>query len=451
MSFHGGITREEASMERSWLNQSALVIITAILVVVPGAWGQSTYETLYEFSGGANENFPSGVIFDQAGNLYGTTGQGGANSCPGGLGCGTVFKLTPDAHESWTESVLYNFCSLPNCADGFLPPSGLIFDQAGNLYGETYLGGGRVGCDCGVVFELSPNSDGNWTEKVLHHFRDAADGGLPIGGLIFDQAGNLYGTTYGGTRNGVVFRLTPNSDGSWTEKVLHSFPLNRAEGAGPEGGVIFDKAGNLYGTTAFGGNTSCGDGAGCGVVFELTPNGDGGWTEKVLHRFTDGADGGFPAAGLIFDQAGNLYGTTEEGGNLSQCVGVGCGGVFELIPNADGRWAEKVLHHFSGGGDGGVPFAAVILDEEGALYGTTGWGGNLNDCTGSGLPGGCGVVFKLTPNSNGAWNETVLHRFLDNPGALPEAGVIFDASGNLYGTTTGDGTNTFGSVFEITP
>jgi hypothetical protein len=432
------------------VSASLLVLITVILVVAPGAWAQSKYKTLYRFTGVADGDFPRDVIFDHSGNLYGAAGEGGSGPCSDG--CGLIYKLTPTSDGSWTKSVLYSFCSLTNCADGFYPFSSLIFDQAGNLYGETYLGGGPVGCDCGVVFELIPSVDGSWSEKVLYHFTDGADGGLPIGGLIFDQASNLYGTTYGGTGYGVVFQLTPNSDGSWTENVLHSFQ-DRAGGAGPLAGVIFDQAGNLYGTTAFGGNINCGSGAGCGVVFELIPNGDGSWKEKLLHRFTNRAGGGFPGAGLIFDQAGNLYGTTEEGGNPSQCVGegVGCGVIFELIPNADGSWKETVLQHFTGGKDGGLSFAGLIFDQAGNLYGTAAWGGNLNYCTGNGFSGGCGVVFKLVPNSKGGWNEIVLHRFVHDPGTHPVFGVIFGAGGNLYGTTQGDGVTTFGSVFEITP
>jgi uncharacterized repeat protein (TIGR03803 family) len=184
-----------------------------------------------------------------------------------------------------------------------------------------------------------------------------------------------------------------------------------------------------------------------GVIFELTPNPDGSWKEKVLHTFMDGKDGESPNGALIFDQAGNLYGTTVGGSNLGDCDGVGCGTAFKLTPNPDGSWTESVLHHFTGGKDGADPAAGLIFDHAGNLYGTTEAGGNLN-CN-SGV--GCGVVFKLTPNSNGGWQERVLHAFTDRAGAFPLAGLIFDAAGNLYGTTGGDGTTTFGSVFEITP
>jgi uncharacterized repeat protein (TIGR03803 family) len=261
---------------------------------------------------------------------------------------------------------------------------GLILDQAGNLYGTTTIGG-NCWYYCGVVFKLTPGTGGSWTENVLHSFcslKNCRDGGFSLASLIFDRMGNLYGTTaYGGAYNaGSVFKLTPNSDGGWIESVLHSFCSSRncRDGGGPVGGLIFDVAGNLYGTTSGGGAYRQ------GVVFELTLNGDGSWREKVLHQFTGGKDGSYPIVGLTFDQAGNLYGTANQGG--SNC--------------------------------------------------------NYGDC---------GVVFKLEPNSKGRWSERVLHYFQDHPGANPSGNLIFDTVGNLYGTTAGDGSATHGSVFEIKP
>ena len=220
----------------------------------------------------------------------------------------------------------------------------------------------------------------------------------------------------------MVFQLTPNSDGSWTQNVLHSFQ-DRVGGAGPLAGVIFDQAGNLYGTTAFGAISTV---AAVRAVVSCS-NWSRTGTEagkRSCFMFTNRAGGGFPGAGLIFDQAGNLYGTTEEGGNPSQCVGEGngCGVVFELIPKAGGGWKEKVLHHFTGGKDGGLSFAGLIFGQAGNLYGTAAWGGNLNYCTPYGFSGGCGVVFKLVPNSKGGWNEIVLHRFVHDPGTHPVFG-----------------------------
>jgi len=394
---------------------TALMIVIAVFMLTPGAWAQTKFKTLYKFTGGADGAFPyADLIFDQAGNLYGTTSDGGA------YGGGVVFQLTPNTDGSWTESVLYSFCSLTNCDDGSGPMAGLILDRAGNLYGTTSGGGDGWG----TVFMLTPNSHGTWTESVLHAFT-GEDGTYPNAGLIFDQAGNLYGTT------GVAaFKLTPNSDGTWTESVLHIFT-----GADGNAGLIFDEAGSLYGMTHNGG-------FGFGVVFELIPNPDGTWKEKVLHQFGAGRDGGYPMAALIFDHSGNLYGTTNGGGAYD--VGV----VFKLTPNVDGSWKERILHTFNYNGKGGYdPNASLILDSAGNLYGTTVAGGN-SICSGD---RGCGVVFKLAPDAHGGWTETVLHAFQDKPGANPQAALIFDAAGNLYGTTAGDGSTTFGSVFELTP
>ena len=406
---------------------AALTILVVTLLLAPSALAAGKFKTLHRFTGGKDGGNPSGgVIFDQVGNLYSTTQYGGSGS-------GTVFELTPNQDGSWTESVLYSFTG----SDGSWPRGSLIFDQAGNLYGTTFFGGAT---GCGTVFELTPNPDGGWTESVLDSFR-GSDGCNPIAGVILDAEGSLYGTTLNGRggadRSGTVFKLTPNSDGSWTEQVLHRFS-GKDGWYLDDGNLVFDAAGNLYGTAALGGNIRSVCTSGCGTVFRLSPNQDGSWTEQVLHRFS-GKDGATPESTLIFDKSGNLYGTTRDGG--AHGVGV----AFELVPNADGTWKEKVLHQFTGGKDGARLYEGVIFDQAGNLYGTTVIGGNLSACGG----GGCGVVFKLAPNSNGGWNETVLHTFMDHPGAGPWAEMIFDAAGNLYGTTAGDSTN--GSVFEITP
>ena len=415
---------------------AALMIVIVIVMFAPVAAAQSKYKTLYRFTGSTDGNLSqASLIFDQVGNLYSTTTLGGA-------GYGTVFELTPNQDGSWTESVLYSFTG---GADGADPFAGLIFDQAGNLYGTTYQGGSA---GVGTVFQLTQTKNGNWSESVLHSFT-GSDGSYPVGGVILDANGNLYGATTAGGKGscyvfapgcGTIFDLTPNLDGTWTENVLYSFK-GVTDGSYPDhGSLLFDAAGNLYGATAAGGKGSCGVfGPGCGTIFELIPNSDGTWKEQVLHRFSGGKDGATPEPTLIFDQSGNLYGTTLLGGAH------GVGNVFEVTPNADGSWKEKVLHQFKGGDWG--PWAGVIFDRAGNLYGTTLTGGNLSVCGDQ----GCGVVFKLAPNSNGGWTETVLHTFMDHPGALPNALLIFDASGNLYGTTAGDSSKTYGSVFEITP
>ena len=341
-----------------------------------------------------------------------------------------------------TEKKLHNFGI--NGTDGVYPQAGLIFDAAGNLYGTT-ADGGDYGV--GTVFELTPNGSGGWTEKKLHNFGiNSADGNSPSASLIFDAAGNLYGTTqYGGDFPcdllgcGTVFELTPDGSGGWTEKKLHNFGINEKDGIYPRAGLIFDGAGNLYGTTYQGGSGPCS--SGCGTVFELTPTDDGGWTEKKLHSFgLNSKDGIYPFAGLVFDAAGNLYGTTYQGGDFT-CGDSGCGTVFELT-RTGGRWLEKKLHNFGNGTDGANPYAGLTFDAAGNLYGTTAQGGDYNN----------GTVFELTPNGSGGWTERKLHNFgINNKDAtLPQAGLIFDDAGNLYGTTAEGGDDSGGTVFEIT-
>jgi uncharacterized repeat protein (TIGR03803 family) len=387
----------------------AVAIMTLIvsLLLATGALAAGKYKTLHVFTGSEEGSPWASLIFDQPGNLYGTTGQ-------------DAFELKPNADGSWTESSLYALGS-----DG-----PLIFDGKGNLYGTTYNWPGG-----GEVFELTPNLDGSWTPNVLYIFcpeTGCRDGALPMGGLVFDQAGNLYGTTsYGGVNNrGTVFKLTLNEGGSWSESVLHSFTGGR-DGAAPESSLILDKAGNLYGTTLLGGaNVN-------GVVFKLTPNANGTWAEKVLHQFTGGKDGGQPRSGVIFDSIGNLYGTTQYGGTYGEGV------VFKLVQQSNGNWTEKVLHQFTGNKDGSVPYAGVIFDQAGNLLGTTYYGGAY----------GRGVAFRLTPNAKSGWNETVLHAFAKQA-ANPAGGLITDKAGNLYGTTSRcdpRDQNFNGSVFELTP
>jgi len=423
-----------------------VIVITVILLVVPGAWAQNNYKTLHKFKQGTRDGQdPSGgLVFDQSGNLYGVTFYGGAE------GVGVVFKLTHQSDGSWRKDILHSFTGV----DGYYPSGGLVFDAKGNLYGTTQ-GGGTAGA--GTVFQLAPNSNGTWTESVLHSFcslTNCSDGVSPVAGVIFDEAGNLYGTASGagGGHGGVVFKLTPNSNGAWTESVLYTFCSlsNCTDGADPSSALIFDGAGNLYGTTQYGGRFTCPHPrgtVGCGVVFKLAPNSGGGWTETVPYTFcplNKCYDGSAPTASLIFDQAGNLYGTTGYGGDPAcNGEGVGCGVVFELTPNANGSWKEKVLHSFRG--RNGAEPNDLTFGPAGDLYGNTKWGG-VNGCF-----NGCGVVFKLTPN-NGGWKETALHTFVDHSGAGPGGSLIFDANGNLYGVSGGDGNgHTFGSVFEITP
>jgi len=238
--------------------------------------------------------------------------------------------------------------SLPEGADGGCPNGGLVFDAAGNLYGASWSGGAYGG---GTVFELTPNPDKTWTESVLYDFTGGLDGSVPAAPLIIDAQGDLYGTAlYGGTGWGVVFKLTPNSGGTWTQSVLYTFAGTPDLGHA-EGNVIFDAAGNLYGTAYEGGSAKCG-GGGCGGVFKLAPSQNGTWTESVLHRF-NGADGADPQGGLVFDANGDLYGATVWSGHFGGCGNNRCGTIFELTPNPDGTWAIHFPHRFTGGKDGG--------------------------------------------------------------------------------------------------
>jgi uncharacterized repeat protein (TIGR03803 family) len=409
-------------------------LVTFIVISFVTSGYAATEQVLYSFNGG----FPfAGLISDSAGNLYGTTRSGGD------YGCGSVFELTLTA-GSWTGTVLHSFnggaCFPYNTADGEDPYAGLIFDAIGNLYGTTRSGGDY---DRGTVFELTPTA-GGWTETVLYSSFNHKNGAGPFSGLISDSVGNLYGTTYrGGTYGyGTVFELIkPGTKGrSWIEKILHSFYPK--VGIYPYAGLISDSAGNLFGTTLDGGTY------GYGTVFELIkPASKGGsWTEKILHSFEDnGTDGGIPYAGLVFDTVGNLYGTTLYGGAHSGSLDLG-GIAFELIKpgTKGGSWTETVLYTFNGApGDGAGPYAGLIIDSAGNLYGTTSSGGVY----------GSGTAFELTLTMGMSWTETMLHSFDGNgmDGESPEAGVLQDTAGNLYGTTVNGGAYDYGTVFEITP
>jgi uncharacterized repeat protein (TIGR03803 family) len=426
------ITLTQLQFKRqSWWRTVFNAIITVALAFtwVYGANAASTEKVLYSFHGTPDASIPtSNLISDDAGNLYGTTARGGISD--GYYGNGTVFKLSP-ASGHWRETILYKFSG---GSDGKYPSSGLVSDSAGNLYGTTSQGGSSS-CGCGVVFKVDPSG----TETVLYSF-NGTDGDEPMGGLIFDAHGDLFGTTTNGGTNfdGTVFELVPNSDGTWTEQVLYSFTSGSGDGSNPEAGVVMDHAGNLYGTTESGGNNP-----GDGTVFELKHSGSS-WKESILYSFTGGADGSRPFAGLTIHD-GKLYGTTIAGGS-------GTGVVFELQRGSSG-WTETVIYAFKGHPDGASPEAAVIFDQSGNLYGTT-YSGGWRYCF-----IGCGTIFKLTPKSGGGWQETVLYQFNGrgvSDGQNPEASLLRDAKGHLYGTTPlGGGTKSCpegcGVVFKLSP
>lgn len=436
----------EKTKTLSFTLQSAL----AVLLIAGTSLGSDRETVLHNFTGTNGLSPYAALVADAAGNLYGTTVNGGTYNQ------GTVFELTPSSTGGWQGKVLYTFTG---AGDGGWPYANLILDSQGNLYGTADLGGitcGPLGsAGCGLVFRLSPGSNGSWTENVLYAFTGGSDGAGPLGGLIFDKSGNLYGTTsFGGYITignppcivgcGVAFRLTPAVSGSWTETVLHAF----GEGSDlsmPYAAMLFDAAGNLYGTANTGGAYAAGG------IFELSPSSGGSWTETVLYSFTDGSDGAWPQSPLLFDGSGSLYGAALGGGNDTACPG-GCGVIFKLSPSAHG-WRESVIHTFSGGSDGALP-VSIVFDSAGNLYGAADAGGSTN------CPyGGCGTIFKLTKGSKGGWIEGTLHEFTGlRDGGVPYGGVILDAAGDVYGTTSMGGyvnANTCpsgcGNVFELLP
>jgi uncharacterized repeat protein (TIGR03803 family) len=394
-----------------------LALLARFALLAASLSGQ-TEKTLHNFNTLDGSSPQSGLTMDAAGNLYGTTAEGGT------YGAGEVFELRPNGSGGWTETVLYSFTG---GADGSTPfSSGVIFDSSGNLYGTTVTGGAK---NKGAVFELSPAATG-WSERVLYSFRSGNDGALPYAGLVFDPAGNLYGATYQGGHYsvGTVFELSPSGHGQWTEKVIHAFFGN--DGEGPLGSLTIDSNGNLYGTTFSGGSHNY------GVVYRITPSSTGTWTESVLHAFTGGGDGGWPnAMRPALDSSGSIFGTTQVGGAF------GSGTVWRLY-SAGGAWREQVLYSFEGN-VADSPVSGVVFDAAGNLYGTC-----------SNLTGGItsvGAVYELIRQSSGRWNGTILHAFFGADGAYPVGPVLLDAAGNLYGTTSLGGAGKAGVVFEITP
>ena len=389
---------------------------------------------------------PSDLAADTAGNLFGTTRGGGPS------GGGTIFELKHRANGRYKFEQLYGFCSEMNCLDGQLPGGRPVVDVSGNLYG-TALGGGTSGYN-GVVWELK-RSHGVWKLKVLHNFcppeGDCSDGVEPMAsltyasavtGALYDGKSPLYGVTpFGGAGfQGVVFQLTPDKSG-WDFQVLYTFCPggNCGGGAVPNGPLLPDAAGNLYGMTYGGGSASR------GAVFELSQSG-GNWSESALYSFcqqADCVDGEQPSGGLAMDGTGVLFGTASAGGNFCSGNNIGCGVLFKLAPNG-GQWQQTVLHSFcseSNCADGATPAAAPFIDTNGDLIGTAQFGGNADSK---------GVVWRFSGG-----NFEAMHKFCrksDCPdGANPAAAVISDGAGHLIGTTAYGGPNNGGSVYEIAP
>jgi uncharacterized repeat protein (TIGR03803 family) len=409
--------------------QAALVAVVALVfTLTTTASAQYTETVLHNFANASTDGQgpATALIFDPAGNLYGTTSVALGGS-------GVAFELSPSA-SGWTETILYTFPL--GRGNHPSPSSGLTRDASGNLYGVTFQGGTS---NQGMVYELSPGSSG-WTATTLYSFAGGSDGSNPSGNVIFDAAGNLYGTTSGVLDSGcgTVFKLSPGS-GGWTETILYSFTCG-ADGSAPGGNIVFDSAGNLYGAASAGGDATSGCFAGCGTIFRLSPLSGGGWKFGRLFTF-HGKVGGSAPLGVIADTAGNLYGPALGGGG--GCGGtLGCGLVFKLTkPSQPGPWIESVLHPFTSKHDGSGP-SGVILDSAGNIFGTASQGSAFNT----------GNVFKISPSSTGQWTFSVLYSFGNGSnGATPNGGVILDSSGNLYGTTLNGGSANAGTVFELSP
>jgi uncharacterized repeat protein (TIGR03803 family) len=380
-----------------------------------------------------------GLVADLSGKLYGTTSLGGPS------GDGTVFQISPPSSPggAWTGTLLYSFGS--NSQDGTEPYGSMVFDSAGNLFGVT-LGGGN---GAGTVFELSPPAapDGAWTETVAYRF-GGNDGIYPMASPVFDRAGNLYGTTEGGGTgsSGTVWELSPPSSpgGPWTETVLHSF--SGSDGREPMASLVFDGKGNLYGTTSFGGDQNCETPIGCGVVFELSPPSSPGdpWTDTVLHIFVASVQGINPDSALILNKTGALLGITSYGGTFDG--GTFDGGVlFGLQPPAHPgeAWTYAVLHSFGGSGDGDVPVGNLTRSNSGTIYGVTQYTSDQS---------GDGTIFQVVPPASpgGAWAESLLYSFTGPSGAHP-VGDLITRGNAFWGTTSQGGSTNDGVVFKLSP
>jgi uncharacterized repeat protein (TIGR03803 family) len=424
---------------------------------------------LWNFTAGTDGASPRGdLIVDAAGNLYGTTSVGGSH------GAGSVFMATPSATGSGlgSETTIYDFTG---GADGSLPTGGLVADSSGALYGTTSLDGAGL---AGTVFRLMPPATAGmpWLETTLWSFGSGTDGRNPVGTLVFDSSGALYGTAmYGGSKGyGVVFKLTPQAGGSgaWQEQVLWNF-TGKADGANPVAAVTVNAAGAVFGTAKAGGKS------GAGTVFELSSAG-GKWSETTLWNFTGGADGSSPSGTLLSDGNGGFYGSAEFGGpvnpNCNQARypyygqpnsesapaagaayvppgGNGCGLIFDLVPPAAGKtaWTETIVYQFTGGPDGANPAAGLVQAQSGALYG-------LNTQYGETF---WGTLFELIPPSpdSGPWALIPVAAFNGkDEGFYPRGTPLFGFAGRLYGTTSVGGkywthvsNYGYGTVFSSTP
>ncbi|HSY64169.1 MAG TPA: choice-of-anchor tandem repeat GloVer-containing protein [Terriglobales bacterium] len=411
----------------------ALVLFVVTLAFAVSAWAVGTESVIYNFNNYSGDGYYpySGLVADKAGNLYGTTYQGGAN------GLGSVVELSLSGGV-WTETLLYSFAG-DATGDGEYPVySPLVFDKAGNLYGTTQ-NGGSTSCNCGTVFKLT-KSGSTWTETILHAFLGyPKDGYSPQAGLSFDSAGALYGTTYqGGTFNvGSVFQLQP-SKSTWKYKVIHNFNTQNGGAGYPLGGITQGANGYYYGTTYYGGFAY-----NAGTIYRLF-QARNVWVGQNVFYFLEGGDGIYPDSSLAMDAKGNMYGTTYYGGSGEACSG-GCGTVYKLTAGKNNTYTQSVIYSFQAGvKDGQNPYygAGVILDAKGNLYGTTLYGGSSQNA---------GTVYELKVSGSG-YKESLLWSFdtVAGDGYYPRGGVIL-FNGNVYGTTSSGGSHSAGAAFEIKP
>ncbi len=418
---------------------ACLLTVLSVIGLSAASYAQDTESTLYTFLNGNDGGAPnSPLIADASGNLYGVTYGGVGNR-------GTVFELSPNGAGGWNQATIYEFTA-PTSGAG--PSGSLVFDSAGNLYGTTAQGGILSGCfgsGCGVIYKLSPNGSGPWIETVLYAFSGTTDGAFPNGYLIFDPAGNLYGTAFSGGNTqticdgdpgcGVVFELSPQG-GSWNETVLYAFG-GRNDGANPSEKLLRTSSGILASSTQYGGANHV------GVVFAITPQKTGMWKESILHTFggsPDGANGG----PVVNDTAGNIYGLTYTGGNK------GGGTIYKLSHNSSG-WKESIIQSFDRVAEGLQP-SGLTIDSTGHLYGTTLQGGTLaGNCQSRQNPNGCGIDFEFTQSQSGTWTEKVLYVFTDGADGDEPHGLLRMANGDLFGAAEFGGTAGVGTVYKLVP
>ncbi len=396
-----------------------LIVGAAVALLAATAWATNT-KTLYSFKGSTDGEYTdTELVTDGAGNFYGTSVQGGA------YGGGTVFQVT----AAGVHTVLYNFTG---GADGGEPYKGVTLNAQGDLYGTAVTGGGGS-CEggCGVIFKLTKSS-GSWIQSVVHTFTGGADGSGPGSPVAFDKRGNIYGTTPTGGANGlgVVYQVKPDGAGGWTLRVLHTFTGGADGTGGSASRLLIDAHGNLFGVCTVGGAH------GFGTIYRMSHK-QANWNFTTLYAFKDQPDGASPYGGLVFDKFGGLYGTTYYAG--ANDVGT----IYKLIYHK-GAWIESVLYSFKGGLDGASPISSLVSDAAGNLYGTTSDGGAAA-CS-------CGLIFKMTRGGDGTWSESVVYRFQGTPGpGFSYNGLVSDSTGHFYGATVHGGSNNDGAIYKVTP